>query len=200
MSKKDTEHHADISAQEPHDLTNQEDLEIPASEAQDTDANAAIAEKFEALRAKFEAAQAQAEEATDASLRAKAELENYRRRADQEIEKAHKYALDRFVKALLPVIDTMERALEVESEVAEVQNMKEGVALTEKMFVDCVAKFGVEQLNPVGDAFNADFHEAMSMAPNPDMADNTIMHVVQKGYLLNGRVVRPARVIVVKNS
>lgn len=198
MSEKKTEDQANMAEAQEHNMTNQEGLESPEGNEQESNKDASIIEKFEVLRQKLEAAQAKADENHDFALRSKAELENYRGQADREIEKAHKFALDRFVKALLPVIDTMERALEVESDGADTQAMREGVELTAKMFVDTVAKFGVEQQDPTGEVFNPDFHEAMSMVPNPDMKPNTIMQVIQKGYMLNGRVVRPARVIVVQ--
>ena len=144
------------------------------------------------------AAEKKAAENWDKALRAIAELENTKRRAERDVENAHKFALERFAQDLLPVMDSLEKALEVSSEHAEVVAMKQGVELTMKMFVDAVKKYGLEQLDPVGEPFDPNHHEAMAMQPNADLAPNTVMTVFQRGYLLNGRLIRPARVVVVQ--
>lgn len=144
------------------------------------------------------AAEKKAEDNWDKALRAIAELENTKRRAERDVEQAHKYALERFAQDLLPVIDSMEKALEVSSDDAQVGAIKQGVELTMKMFMDAVKKYGLEQLNPVGEPFDPNHHEAMTMQPNPDLPANTVMTVFQRGYLLNGRLIRPARVVVVQ--
>jgi molecular chaperone GrpE len=169
----------------------------------------AIHEKFEELRQKFEAAQIKAEENFNRAARAMADAENIRRQADRDIEKSRKFALESFVKSLLPIIDTLERALEfdhasIDSDATAakkaVQIMQEGVSLTLKMFSDTLSKFGVEQVNPQGQLFDPELHEAVSMVPAPDKKPNHVLHVVQKGYLLHGRITRPARVITVANQ
>lgn len=138
--------------------------------------------------------------ADDKVLRAHAEMENIRRRAQKDVENAHKFSLEKFVNALLPVLDSMEKALEVPfDESEETKVMAEGVALTMKMLVDTLEKFGVKQLDPNGGVFNPNKHEAMAMSPNPEMDNDMVMNVFQKGYELNNRVIRPARVLVVKN-
>jgi len=144
------------------------------------------------------AAEKTAQENWDKALRAIAELENTKRRAERDVENAHKYALERFTQDLLPVIDSMEKALEVTSEHPEVTVMKQGVELTIKMFIDVIKKYGLEQLDPVGEPFDPNHHEAMSMQPNPDLPPKAVMTVFQRGYLLNGRLIRPARVVVVQ--
>lgn len=137
--------------------------------------------------------------ADDKVLRAHAEMENIRRRAQKDVENAHKFALEKFAHALLPVLDSMEKAAEISSETEEVKAMSEGVILTMKILVDTLEKFGVTQLDPQGEVFDPNKHEAMAMSPNPEMDDNMVMNVFQKGYELNNRVIRPARVLVVKN-
>ncbi|MBA2780333.1 nucleotide exchange factor GrpE [Billgrantia kenyensis] len=134
-------------------------------------------------------------EAKDQALRAAAEAQNVRRRAEQEAEKARKFALERFVKELLPVVDSLEKALEAMAEGASDAH-REGVSMTLKMQQDVLAKFGVEMLDPAGEPFDPQYHEAMAMVPNPELDPNSVMEVIQKGYTLNGRLVRPAMVVV----
>lgn len=139
------------------------------------------------------------EAARDASLRAKAEAQNARRRAEQEVEKARKFALERFTGELLPVVDNLERALE--SSVAggdEVKAITDGVDLTLKGFLDALKKFNVEQINPAGEPFDPQMHQAMSMVESADAEPNSVLHVMQKGYTLSGRLIRPAMVMVSK--
>ncbi|WP_419206024.1 nucleotide exchange factor GrpE [Photobacterium leiognathi] len=145
------------------------------------------------------ASEAQANEAKDMALRARAEGENVRRRSEQEIDKARKYALNKFAEELLPVIDNLERALEMADKTDESSKaMMEGVELTLKTMTDTVAKFGLTQINPQGEAFNPEFHQAMAIQESTEFAPNTVMMVMQKGYELNGRVIRPAMVMVSK--
>lgn len=139
-------------------------------------------------------------EQSDSVLRAQAEVQNMRRRAERDVENAHKFALDKFSSDLLPVIDSLERATEAADNLDSeaVKAMKDGVELTLKMFVEALKKHGVEQVDPMGQPFDPEFHQAMSMVPNPDMEPNSVMAVMQKGYLLKGRLVRPAMVVVSK--
>ncbi|MFH0264639.1 nucleotide exchange factor GrpE [Vibrio rumoiensis] len=151
------------------------------------------------LEAALHAAEAQVKEQQDSVLRAKAEVENMRRRSEQEIDKARKYALNKFAEELLPVIDNLERALQAANPEDEaVKPILEGVDMTHKSFVDTVAKFGLEAINPEGEAFNPELHQAIGIQESPDHESNTVMIVMQKGYQLNGRVIRPAMVMVAK--
>lgn len=152
--------------------------------------------KIEALEKALAEAQEKAQTNWDKALRTAAEIENVRRRAEKDVESAHKFAVERFSQALLGVVDSLEKALEVKAEGGSVQALREGIEMTYKLFLDTLAKFGVEQLNPVGAAFNPDLHEAIAMVPNPDVASGMVITVYQKGYRLNGRVVRAARVVV----
>ncbi|GAA0843989.1 nucleotide exchange factor GrpE [Marinobacter szutsaonensis] len=149
-----------------------------------------------------EALNAQVQELKDQMLRTQAEMQNVRRRSEIDVEKAHKFALEKFVKELLPVADSLEKAVETtegqENSGELVASIREGMEMTLDLFLKSLAKFNVEQLNPVGEPFDPQQHEAMSMVPAPDAEPNSVVNVVQKGYLLNGRVVRPAMVIVAK--
>jgi molecular chaperone GrpE len=130
-------------------------------------------------------------------LRAHAETQNARRRAEQDVEKARKFALEKFVGELLPVADNLERAIAAgDSEDEGQKSVLEGVALTHKSLLDTLKKFKVEVIDPHGEPFDPQLHQAMSMVPNPDSEPNTVLTVFQKGYTLNGRLVRPAMVVV----
>lgn len=135
----------------------------------------------------------------DEALRARAEMENIRKRAERDISNARKFGVEKFAKELLPVIDSIEQALKHEVKLEEAVAMKEGIELTSKMLVDTLKKNGLEELDPKGEKFDPNVHEAMAMIPNPELEDNIIFDVFQKGYTLNGRVVRAAKVVIVKN-
>ncbi|AEI35970.1 MULTISPECIES: nucleotide exchange factor GrpE [Francisella] len=135
----------------------------------------------------------------DEALRAKAEMENIRKRAERDVSNARKFGIEKFAKELLPVIDSIEQALKHEVKLEEAIAMKEGIELTSKMLVDILKKNGLEELDPKGEKFDPNIHEAMAMVPNPELEDNIIFDVFQKGYMLNGRVVRAAKVVIVKN-
>lgn len=143
--------------------------------------------------------QEQVSKANDQVLRIQAEMQNVRRRAERDVENAHKYALDKFTADLLPVVDNLERALSTIDAADEAQKaVNTGLELTLKTFVDVLARFKIEAVDPAGQPFDADLHQAVSMVPNPDLEPNTVMDVFQKGYTLNGRLVRPAMVVVSK--
>ena len=144
-----------------------------------------------------EALQREVDTLKDELLRTHADMQNLRRRVDRDVEHAHKYALEKFVGELVSVVDNLERAISaIDSENREMDAVGEGVELTLKSFLDVLNKFNVEQVNPEGQPFDPDKHQAMTMVPNPDVEPNTVLEVYQKGYLLNGRLVRPAMVVV----
>lgn len=152
-------------------------------EAEENAVTGAVYEQIEALKADV--------------LRAHAETQNARRRAEQDVEKARKFALEKFVGELLPVADNLERAIAAgDSEDEGQKSVLEGVALTHKSLLDTLKKFKVEVIDPHGEPFDPQLHQAMSMVPNPDSEPNTVLTVFQKGYTLNGRLVRPAMVVV----
>ncbi len=145
--------------------------------------------------------QQQVADANDQVLRIQAEMQNVRRRVERDIENAHKYALDKFSADLLPVVDNLERALSAISVDDESQKaVAEGIELTLKSFVDVLSRFKIEPVDPAGQPFDANLHQAVSMVPNPDLEPNTVMDVFQKGYTLNGRLIRPAMVVVSQGS
>ena len=115
------------------------------------------------------------------------------------MEKARKFALEKFVKELLPVVDSLEKALDAMSEGAS-EAHREGVSMTLKLQLDVLGKFGVEAVDPSGEPFDPQYHEAVTTAPSAELEPNTVMEVIQKGYLLNGRLVRPAMVVVSKSA
>lgn len=151
------------------------------------------------LEAQLEAAQQASLEERERAVRAVAEMENLRRRAAQDVEKAHKFALEKFAAELLPVLDNLERAIELADKESEaLKPMIEGVELTLKSMQSSVAKFGLVALDPQNQLFDPNAHQAMSMIENAELAPNTVIAVMQKGYELNGRVIRPAMVMVSK--
>lgn len=177
----------------------QQDAEVVNNEAEvqseEIDAIAHIAQ----LQAELAEAKATIEGQKDSVIRAAADNDNIRRRAAIDVEKAHKFALEKFANELLPVIDNLERAVEFSDKENEaLKPLIEGIELTQKSFIDAVAKFGVELVNPQGEKFNAEFHQAMSMQPSEDVEPNTVIAVMQKGFTLNGRLLRPAMVMVSK--
>ena len=141
---------------------------------------------------------AELEAAKDAALRAQADAMNVQRRAEQEIEKARKFALERFCGDLLSVVDNLERALDSSGDEQGSAALAEGVELTRKGFMDVLAKYGVEAVDPTGEPFDPETAQAMSMVEQPDAEPNSVVAVMQKGYLLNGRLLRPAMVMVAK--
>ncbi|MTD39393.1 nucleotide exchange factor GrpE [Erwinia sp. CPCC 100877] len=135
----------------------------------------------------------------DALLRAKADMENLRRRTEQDVEKAHKFALEKFINELLPVLDSLDRALEVaDKENSDMAAMIEGIELTRKSMLDVVRKFGVEVVGDISVPFNPDVHQAISMVESEEVEPNHVLMVMQKGYTLNGRTIRAAMVSVAK--
>jgi molecular chaperone GrpE len=147
----------------------------------------------------LESLQEELEAAKEAALRAQAEAQNARRRSEQDVEKARKFALERFAGEMLSVVDNLERALDATGDDADaVKAMAEGVDLTLKGLLDVLSRFNIEQVDPLAEPFDPNLHQAITMLPNPDMEPNTVMDVMQKGYTLSGRLIRPAMVVVSK--
>jgi len=150
------------------------------------------------LQKKLDEAETKASENWDRLLRQQAEMDNMQRRVERDVTNAHKYALEKFVPELLPVIDSMERSLQISSEEHAVNAVLEGINLTLKLFYAALEKFGVIQINPAGEAFNPELHQAVSVQEGTDAKAGTVLNVLQKGYLLNNRLIRPALVVVAK--
>ena len=165
--------------------------------AAEMEADCGVAEREAGDLAKLlDEARQKADQHYDQLMRAHAELENLKRRHSRDLENAHKFALDRFVAELLGVWDSLELGHSAAQDAADIDKLREGTELTLKMLGDAMAKFGVEQIDPIQQPFNPEFHQAMSMQPRADVPPNTVVAVVQKGYTLNGRLVRPAMVMV----
>ena len=195
----------------PAEDTQQSEVEGTESEAPEAQAAPEATQEGEAteqeapaeltLEEQLEQMQEALNAAKDAELRAVADAQNVARRAEQDVEKARKFALERFTGELLPVIDNLERALEASEGGGDaVKAISEGVELTLKSFLDVLRKFNVEVVDPMGEPFDPNVHQAMTMVPNPEVEPNTVIDVMQKGYTLNGRLVRPAMVIVSKGA
>ena len=149
----------------------------------------------ESLQAALAAAEQKSLEHRDMYMRALAELDNVRKRAARDVEQAHKYAIDRFANDLIGVKDSLELGLASE---ATGETLRAGPEATVKLLSKAFEKAGVVELNPIGENFNPEFHEAMAMMPSAEQAPNTVSQVIQRGYVLNGRLLRPARVIVTR--
>ena len=151
----------------------------------------------EKLHLMLEDARAKADEHWEMVIRARAESDNLKKRHARELENAHKYAIDKFVNELLPVRDSMELGISAGNEEgADLAKIIEGSELTLKLLTDVMNKFGIQEINPQGELFNPEFHQAMAMQPSDEVEPNTVIAVIQKGYTLNGRLVRPAMVMV----
>ncbi len=173
-----------------------EDVAVEGSEVSQ-DAAAGDEVTAEQLQLMLEDARTKADEHWNQLLRTKADIENMQRRHERELENAHKFALERFAADILAVRDSMELGLEAtNNESADVESLREGSKLTLKLLSDVMEKFKIVQIDPNGEAFNPEFHQAMSMQPRDDVPPNTVIAVMQKGYTLNGRLIRPAMVLV----
>ncbi|MBT7311939.1 MAG: nucleotide exchange factor GrpE [Halieaceae bacterium] len=190
-----------------------EDNPKQPSEAEEADITAAVAaamaaatgEGEEPIEASTESADAAPQDleaelaaAQDAALRAQADAMNVQRRSEQEIDKARKFALERFCGDLLGVVDNLERAMESSSDAGGDAALIEGIELTHKGFMDVLTKYGVVPVDPMGEPYDPETAQAMSMVEQPDAEPNTVVAVMQKGYTLNGRLLRPAMVMVSK--
>ncbi|NOQ13591.1 MAG: nucleotide exchange factor GrpE [Methyloprofundus sp.] len=149
------------------------------------------------LQKQLALAEKKATENWDKVLRIQAEMDNLKRRTQKDLDSAHKYGLEKFAKELLNVIDSLELGIQAAtSDVPEVVKLKEGSELTIKQFEAVFAKFNIEAIDPTGQPFDPEFHQAMTMLPSEDAEPNTVINVFQKGYVLNGRLIRPAMVVV----
>lgn len=167
---------------------------------EDTDSAESVLAQGEAEEGLDTEVDAQVAALKDQVLRSLAEVENIKRRATRDVENAHKFATEKLIDGLFPVLDSLEKAVEVAVSVDGAEAIAEGVSLSLKLFLDTLAKAGVDQIDPLGEPFDPQLHEAMTMVPNPNAEPNSVMDVMQKGYRLNGRLVRAAKVIVVKGD
>ena len=186
-------------APEVDETAEQEAVESPAeAEAGETTAEAAPEGELTQL---LEDARSKADEHWDQLMRTRAELDNLRKRSQRDLENAHKFALERFSQELLQVWDSLELGHQAaQDETTDVGKLREGTELTLKLLTDVMNKQGVEQIDPQDQPFDPEFHQAMTMQERDDVPDNTVVGVVQKGYTLNGRLLRPAMVMVSKGG
>jgi len=182
-------------------MSDQENI-TPEVETEEVEAQATETEQAQdqAEQGDDQVAALQAEVATlkEDVLRAQAETQNVRRRAEADVEKAHKFSTEKFARELLNVVDNLERAMAMSPEDEVVKPFLEGIEMTQKSFIDTLAKFKVEQIDPEGHPFDPELHQAISMVEAPDAEPNTVLNVVQKGYTNHGRLLRPAMVVVSK--
>ena len=151
------------------------------------------------ITSKLSAAETQRDANWDQVLRLQAEMHNIHKRHERDISHAHRFGVEKLIKELIPVVDSLEHSLTVSSnEQSTLQAMHEGIEMTLKLFYQALEKFGVKVIDPSGEAFNSQFHEAMTMQEHAEVAPNTVLKVMQKGFLLHDRLIRPARVIVSK--
>ena len=153
-------------------------------------------ESIEDLQKELAEVQAKVAEYWDQVVRAKAEMENIKRRATRDVENARKYSVEKFASDLLPVVDSLEQGIETSAKATDIAALREGMEMTTKMLIGTLEKQGLIQVHPHGEKFNPEYHEAMAMVESPDIAEDHVITVFQKGYQLHGRLVRPARVVV----
>jgi len=187
-----------MSAQKPdNDETADQVTEEGVNNAQEEEAVLSSPEKnADSLEAQLENAQAKASENWELYVRAIAEMDNLRRRNTKDLESAHKFGIEKFVTELLPVLDSMVMGLATED--ASAESLREGMALTMNMLEKMMEKLGIEEIDPLNEKFDAAKHQAMTVQPNADVEPNTVIAVMQKGYALNERLIRPAMVMVSK--
>lgn len=187
-----------MSQEEKHLNTAHEAKRTPEHPTDQEEAEVSLVEHdtLEALQDQLETALAKAEENWNLYLGARAEMENIRKRAERDLQNAHKFALEKFIDELLPVKDSLEMGVAAASETVDINKLREGSELTLRMLSTALEKFGVQEINPVGAKFNPELHEAMAMQPSEQTEPNTVLQVIQKGYVLNDRLIRPAMVIV----
>ncbi len=154
----------------------------------------------EELAAEVARLRAQVDELKNEVLRGRADMDNQRKRAERDLEAAHKYGLERFIHELLPVKDSLDLGLKAALSATQVATLTEGMAMTIKMFDDFFEKLAIKQIYPEGERFDPEFHQAMTMEDAPDVEPGTVTRVMQSGYLLNQRLLRPALVVVAKSA
>ncbi len=152
----------------------------------------------EFLQGQLEKLQEQSKVSLDKVVRAQAEMENLRKRAARDVENAHKYALEKFTNELLPIMDSLELGLSASVKAKNLDDLCKGMELTLEMFNTVMEKFGITMIEPKGEKFNPELHDAVSMQETNDSNSGIIIEVMQKGYALNGRLIRPAMVVVAK--
>ena len=176
---------------------NSEESVEQVDEHTDVDQSEESEDAIEQLREELAKAENKAAESWDTLIRLQAEMDNQRKRSEKQVSDAHKFAVQKFVEQLLPVIDSLEMGLQAEG---DLESIREGMSLTLKQFESVMEKSNLEAISPLGEKFDPEFHQAMAMQPSEEYDDGIVSAVMQKGYTLNGRLVRPAMVMVAKNA
>ncbi len=185
-----------VDPDEEHALATEADAE---PELEDVVPEAAVEPETDSVEAQLAKAQETIKDYWDQMMRLRAEIDNNRKRAERDIENAHKYALKSFIENLLPVIDSMEMGMAAaRADNATLESIREGSEMTMSMLLQLLEKQGLETIDPLGEKFDPERHQAMSMIESADAASNTVVEVMQKGFALNDRLVRPAMVVVAK--
>jgi molecular chaperone GrpE len=200
MSKQDKKNWHDFKEEHQSKDANEVEISEESTDCDEEEHQQDVAldhPSYVELSEKLTFVEQQAHENWEKSVRAMAELDNVRRRAEREVANAHRYGVEKLLTNLLPVVDSLEQALQL-AENSEDAAMCEGLQLTLKLFIDVLQKFDVQQIDPIGTPFDPQQHEAMSMQSDPAAEPNTVLAVFQKGYKLSDRVIRPARVVVSK--
>ncbi len=175
--------------------------QINQQDQQATESEEVGEDSIESLKQQLEEAQQKSQENWDKAVRTQADMENLKRRTQKDVENAHKYALEKFARELVNVVDSLELGIQAAAgDTPEVAKLREGMELTLKQLQTVLKKFNIEAVDPTGKPFNPEHHQAMSMQPSDEHDPNTVVNVFQKGYLLNDRLIRPAMVVVSKGS
>ena len=192
VEQETTENEAENTIEQPAGSTAVDDSEVDSESTSEDVPEGGQSAQLEAEVEKYK----------DVALRAEAEMQNLRRRAERDVQNAHKFGTERLLQNLLPVLDSLEKAIEASEAAGQSEDdpQLEGIKLCSKLFINVLTKEGIEALDPLGEPFDPNLHEALSMIENPDLEPNSVMTVIQKGYRLNERLVRPAKVMVSKAS
>lgn len=177
-------------------------LDLPEAEtsAEAQDASSVPASELEQMQEALLAAEQKAEENWNEVLRARAEMENLRKRSARDVENAHKFGQEKLINELLPVKDSLVLGIEAAATATDIQSLRDGMDLTYKMLQAALGKMGLVEVNPEGEKFNPEFHQAMTMVDSADVEPGTVLSVMQKGYTLNDRLIRPAMVVVARKN
>ena len=191
----ETDDNQEQEVEQPRKIDDEFDTEVAAENSENMESKEV---DVEFLQGQLEKLQEQSKVSLDKVVRAQAEMENLRKRAARDVENAHKYALEKFTNELLPIMDSLELGLSASVKVKNLDDLCKGMELTLEMFNTVMEKFGITMIEPKGEKFNPELHDAVSMQETDDSNSGIIIEVMQKGYTLNGRLIRPAMVVVAK--
>jgi molecular chaperone GrpE len=195
-----TGHTKPVDQQQQDEKFEEQAIEGELVNEPDTVASEASDSLVEQLREALRAAEQKAEENWNEALRARAEMDNLRKRSVRDVENAHKYGQEKLINELLPVKDSLVLGIEAAATATDIQSLRDGMDMTYRMMQTALGKMGLEEVNPEGEKFNPEFHQAMTMVDSDEVEPGTVLNVLQKGYTLNDRLVRPAMVVVARKK